>query len=310
VTTAAGTAPNAGLERSAIRLGDLARRGFRLTHANPVAPLAGFLLVAPLFAGNALGEVRIMLDKAGGAGLPAAAIEFTSLLRRFWNWVFLPLLVTTLLVAFPWVAGGAAGRFAEEAEGPVGRRQSFIEHANRLWGRLVLLVLVYLVFMAACTVLQGLLRTELAPPPPLPSAYDEQLDAFARYGHEPRTLAVGALLQLLGAVLMTASMLCLAAIGVEDCGPLRAVRRGVSFVREHLGTAARLYLLVALLTNVPTLLSGEVGLLVRHAGSPLALLLFGFASVACSSYMLAVSLAAAVSAYAALRGAARQVPVP
>lgn len=243
---------HSGLDGQSFR--GLPAYGVRTVSAVWLGPVLLFVLLAPQQTG-ACAELVVLRES--GRQLPPwlivlAIVGHLSLL--WWGVVFF---------GFPWVVGGAAGRFADRLV-PSERRLGYVEQANRFYGRSLV------VFVLLCVALAGLFGLLYALPiDPNDERFtpqDVQDMLFA--AKQPAMVGCSVLWWLAAAAVVTACGLVVAAMAVEDVGLPRAIRRALAFAHGHQADAARLWSFVTLL-GLPDVVMQQTFVLVPIGAIPL-----------------------------------------
>jgi hypothetical protein len=255
--------------------------GFRMVNAVWLAPVLLFVLLVPQQTGAC---AELLALRASGRQLPPELIVMLIIghLSLIW-WI-------VVFFGFPWVVGGAAAQFRDHLVRPE-RRDSYAAHANHFYGRsfglwillgpllAVLVALLYALPMWLLTRNDGQFT-------------GEDVRFMLGMASHPVMLACTIVWWLAAAVIVTACVLVLAAVAIDDLDLFRAARRSLSFARDHWTDVRRLWLFVTLL-GLPDVLLQQALVLVPTPAIPL--LLIALCVAAYNAYAITLTIAVAES---------------
>lgn len=246
--------------------------GIRANHATLFVPLLIFCVIGPAILSNSLLHVTGMLDSRQTARVPElafAAIEFLS------RWAFLGLLIGAAVV-LPWIAGGAAGRYADLLDPGDRLQQSFSSHARRSYGTTVVIMLGFGALLTVGSIAQSLI--------------------FASNGSQSIVVTTLRMLtiNIARTVLATWMWLSVAAVALEDRGVKGAARRAGFFIRSQPQTFAML-IAALMLGHAVSHVIVRVQEMYRVADAPLAYVSTIVVHGAWTAYLMALTLAWAVA---------------
>ena len=208
--------------------------GLGMVKAVPVAAILLFLVLAPQLFGF-YGEVFAF--RTSGVQLPPWLI--VAMLIGHASVLWLPL----LSLIFPWIAGGAAALRGEESVPP--RHRTFIEQANRFYGRSLALSLAA---EAALFVLWVLLYAL-----PLGLAINATLATVSpgpwivRMPLHPPIVAFSIGFWLVAAFVIVGWAMTIAIMTAEDIGLRHSLWRGIEFLWSHPAATSRFWIVVVVI---------------------------------------------------------------
>lgn len=259
----------------------------RTVHAVWLAPVLLFAILAPQQTGAC---AELLALRASGSQLPPWLIGMVIIGHLSLLWWFI------VFFGLPWVVSGAAAQIQDHLIPPEHRR-GYVAHANKFYGRtFALLILLGVAFVALFVPLYALPMWLMTRNDGVLTGDDAKL-VISTAAH-PAMLACTIAWWLATAVAVTACNLVLATMAVEDLDLIRAVRRVLSFVRDHSADAVRLWLFVVLI-GLPDVLIQQTLVLVPIPAIPLFAIAIGTAAY--NAYAITLAIAVAEALYLARR---------
>ncbi|MBA3313971.1 MAG: hypothetical protein M3552_11965 [Planctomycetota bacterium] len=226
-------------DRDAFSFREAVRVGWRVANAAWLFALLAFLIVAPHHASRAAIAMYAMngdlLPKTPGPALTPSLIAIMVLSLGSCFWMVLE------FFAVPWVHGAAAANLRDRLVFPGRRPGSMLDAGNQIFGRVLVLTIVYWLVMAACSGPEIIATQLLARQNGIDASRNPQ--QMATLATHPVIIAIGifaAAFAIIAALILRA---CVAAIVCEDQGITGAIQRGASFLTNFKGEAWRLLLL-------------------------------------------------------------------
>ena len=218
---------------------EIMRTGWRVANAAWIFALLAFLVVAPHQASGA----AVAMYSLNGAYKPTGPTP-----------AFTPTLITIMVLslgscvwmvveffAVPWVHGAAACQIRDRMVFPNRLPGSVVDAANGVFGRVLVLTIIYWLLIAACSG-PGIIATQLLARQKAIDVYQnpQQMADLARH---PILVAISLSAMVFGLIGALTLQSCIAAIVCEDQGIIGAIQRGFSFLLQFKGDAWRLFLL-------------------------------------------------------------------